>query len=187
MAAAGEAQIAVEFPVGIGGDVGQLMELSLAGGKIGERTLLLGHVFPEQDKAADAAVGLMPGFNGPAVPFDGAIGTQVGIGVAAFAGAGKAAPLDFTRARGAFGQDVVDAAPDDLLIAQAVAVAVGAAGREEAHVAVEHGEAGGCRLDAAPQNLCALGVSGDGATAFRCARSVRLHPNVPESGRRRLS
>jgi len=37
LAAAGEAQIAVELPVGIGGDVGQIVKLPLARREIGER------------------------------------------------------------------------------------------------------------------------------------------------------
>jgi hypothetical protein len=66
-----------------------------------------------------------------------------------------------------------------------VAVAVDAAGRQEAHLAVEHSETCGRRIDAAPQNLRTLAVPGGIAPGFRYTLPVRLHPKIPESGRRR--
>jgi hypothetical protein len=147
--------------------VGQIVKLPLAGRQVGEGALLLGDVFLEQDDAADAAVALMLGLHHPAMPLDAAVGAQEGISLAAFARAGKAAPVDFAAARGPFGQNVIDAAPDDVLTAHAVPVAVGAAGREEAHLAIEHGKARGRRIDAAPQSLRTLAVPGGVAPGIR--------------------
>ena len=180
-AAAGEAQVAIELPVGVDGDVGKIAKLPLAGREIGERALPLGDVLPEHDDAADAAVALMPGLDRPAIPFDNAVWAQEGISLAALAGAGKAASVDFATAQGLFGHHVIDAAPDDVLIAQAMPVAVGVTGRKVAHLAVEPGEARGRSIDAAlPRARC----GGRPHARLRVCPALPLASRIPESGRR---
>lgn len=171
--------------MGVGGDVGQVAKPAFALREVGQRALLLGDVLSEEDDTADAALGVMPGPYFPALPLDGAIGAQERVGVTALAGAGKAALNDVATALRPLRQQVVDAAPDEVLIAEAVAVAVGAAGREIAHLAVEHGQANRGGVDATPQNIFTRIEAGGFAPALRCAQPVRLHPTAPESGRRR--